>query len=52
MKAFFAEKNGGSIEERKEADTSGLLKRPALVATANKLIHIMFALLTHPDRHW
>lgn len=52
LKAFFAEKNGGSIEERKEADTSGLLKRPALVATANKLIHIIFALLTHPDRHW
>ena len=52
MKAFFAKKNGGSIEELREADSSSLLKRPALVAAANKLIHIVFALLTHPDRHW
>jgi len=52
LKAFFAKKNGGSIEELREADSSSLLKRPALVAAANKLIHIVFALLTHPDRHW
>ncbi len=52
LKTFFEKKNGGSIELKKELGETDLLKLPALVAAANKLMHIIYALLKHPDRHW
>lgn len=52
FKAFFNRKNGGSIAERKELGLQPECSRLALVAGANKLCKIIFALLTHPERTW
>lgn len=52
LKEFFNRKNGGSIAERKEQGLRPEYSRLALVASANKLCRILFALLTHPERTW
>lgn len=52
LKSFFCRKNGGSIEAKREIGETDLMKLPALVAAANKMVHIIYALLKHPDRHW
>ncbi len=52
LKTFFERRNGGSIAERKASRLKPECNRAALVAGANKMCRIIFALLKHPERTW
>jgi len=52
LKRFFDTKNGGSIAERSSRGLSPVCSRKALVAAANKMCKIIFAILSHDGRSW